>query len=282
MCILYIYNNYKFHYEILESIIVKYNEILKIENNTNNRIYLGILSSDDSFVRYIKGKYKDIILGTPKKYDYCISCTEYDQTYDIIKKNSNKHFYISHNVSSRLKLLSNVYYLTTLVSENVITTNILPFNKIKIKTNIPIYIIQGNITSDRRDYSLLLKILSETYDYDFKIKMIGRGNDIPDILKPYRHKILLKNNLNFIDYHKEFLDGYCILPLTTKQTHPQYYTNKLTSTINYASGYKLKCLIDKDLQDIYKLENVEIFKNKNDIVAAFKRTLVDFYQKKNK
>lgn len=280
MYILYICNKYDFHYEILESIIVKYNEILKIENDANNRIYLGILSCNNSFMKYIKGKYKNIILGTPKKYDYCISCTEYDERYDIIKKNSSKYFYISHNVSSRLKLLSNVYYLTELVSKNVITTNILPFNKIKIKTNIPNYIIQGNITSDRRDYSLLLKILSEKYDYDFKIKMIGRGNDIPDILKPYRDKILLKNNLNFMDYHKEFLDGYCILPLTTKQTHPQYYTNKLTSTINYASGYKLKSLIDKDLQDIYKLENVEIFNNKDDIVTAFKKTLVDFYQKK--
>lgn len=280
MCILYIYNNCDFHYEVLESIIVKYNEILKIENNANNRIYLGIPPNNICFVKYIKGKYKYIRLGTPKKYDYSISCTEYDDTYDIINKNSSKQFYISHNVSSRLKLLSNVYYLTELVSKNVITTNILPFNKIKIKTNIPNYIIQGNITSDRRDYSLLLKILSEKYDYEFKIKMIGRGNDIPDILKPYRDKILLKNNLNFMDYHKEFLDGYCILPLITKQTHPQYYTNKLTSTINYALGYKLKSLIDKDLQDIYKLENVEIFNNKDDIVAAFKKTLVDFYQKK--
>lgn len=281
MSILYIHNNADFHYEILESIIVKHNEILNIDNNIQNSIYLGILpSGNESFVRYIKDKYKDVILGIPIKYDYYISCTEYDKSYDIIKKNSTTHFYISHNVSSRLKLLSNVYYLTELANKNVITANILPFNDIKIQSNIPNYIIQGNITSERRDYSLLLKILSEKYDYDFKIKMIGRGNDLPANLKPYKDKIIFKNNLNFINYHKEFLDGYCILPLTTKQTHPQYYTNKLTSTINYASGYKLKCLIDNDLQNIYKLEYVEIFNNINDIVDAFKRTLVDFYEKK--
>ena len=81
-----------------------------------------------------------------------------------------------------------------------------------------------------------------------------------------------------INYHKEFLDGYCILPLITKKTHPHYYTTKLTSTINYTSAYKLKCLIDKDLQNIYKLQDVEIFNDISDIVNAFKKTLVDFYK----
>ena len=87
--------------------------------------------------------------------------------------------------------------------------------------------------------------------------------------------------MKFIDYHKEFLDAYCILPLITKETHSSYYNKKLTSSINYARGYKLKCLIDKDLQEIYNLEDVEIFNDMNDISAAFTRTLEQFYNEKN-
>jgi hypothetical protein len=91
------------------------------------------------------------------------------------------------------------------------------------------------------------------------------------------NKIVLKKNLNFIDYHTEFLDAYCILPLISKKTHPTYYKNKLTSSINYARGYKLKCLIDKDLQDIYELNNAEIYNDIDDITIGFVKTLEQFY-----
>lgn len=65
--------------------------------------------------------------------------------------------------------------------------------------------------------------------------------------------------------------------MISKQTQPQYYTKKLTSSINYAVGYDLKCLIDKDLQDIYNLKNVEIYKNIDDISRGFANTLDLFY-----
>ena len=124
--------------------------------------------------------------------------------------------------------------------------------------------------------TFLLVILSQNYKYDFKIKLIGRG-DLPQSLIKYKEKIILKNNLNFIDFHKEFLNGYCILPLISKNSNPNYYKKKLTSTINYAKGYKLKCLIDKDLQDIYNLEDVEIYNDIQYINYAFEKTLEKFY-----
>ena len=70
--------------------------------------------------------------------------------------------------------------------------------------------------------------------------------------------------------HKEFLDAYCILPLISKETQPGYYYNKLTSSINYARGYKLKCIIDEDLQEIYR--------DINDIESCFINTLENFYK----
>lgn len=151
----------------------------------------------------------------------------------------------------------------------------MPFSHKKIKTNIPIFVIQGSI-EHRRNSKLLVNILSNNYDYNFIIKIICKSEKIPDCLSIYKDKIQLKSNLDFIDFHTEFLDCYCILPLISKNTHNQYYTTKLTSSINYAKGYDLKCLIDKDLQDIYKLKNSYVHNNENDIVSVFNKALIDY------
>ena len=169
-----------------------------------------------------------------------------------------------------------MYFLTPLSKTQYIYTDILPYSKEKKISTIPIYVIQGNLNQGRRCYELLNKILDNSYKYKFIIKLIGRGN-LPKQLNKHKNKIVLKNNLNFSDYHKEFLDAYCILPLISKKTHPQYYNKKLTSSINYARGYNLKCIIDNDLQNIYNLDNVEIYNNKYDIVTCFKKTLEQFY-----
>ena len=143
--------------------------------------------------------------------------------------------------------------------------------------NVPIYIIQGRLNANNRNLSLLVNILENNYKYPFIIKLLGRG-ELPKSIEKYKNKIVLKNNLNFIDFHKEFLDCYCILPLITKNYNSEYYKTKLTSSINYVKGYNLKCLIDRDLQDIYKLKNVEVFNNENDIVDGFRNTLKDYYK----
>ena len=106
-------------------------------------------------------------------------------------------------------------------------------------------------------------------------------DNYPKFLEKYKDKIVIKKNLDFINFHKQFLDSYCLLPLITKQSHSKYYTFKLTSTINYDRGYKLKCLIDKDLQNIYNLDNVEIFNDIDDISSAFENTLETFYNSTN-
>ena len=124
---------------------------------------------------------------------------------------------------------------------------------------------------------MLIKILDQSYEYDFIIKLIGRGH-LPKELDKHKNKIVLKNNLNFIDYHKEFLDAYCILPLISKETRSQYYNSNLTSSINYARGYNLKCIIDEDLQEIYKLDNVEVYRDINDIEGCFINTLENLYK----
>ena len=271
-------NNNPCHYEILETFIIKYKELFKITENLEIYLYFKTDNTNTDFVKYIKDKYKNIKLEIPKHFNYYICTTIYDRDFNNIKKNTN-YIYISHEITDRLKALSNVYFLSPLQNvKNYIYCDILPFNTIKQKTDIPYYYIQGNIHPFRRNYNLLEKILSKTYKYDFKFVMLGRGS-LPEKLKKYKDKIIVKSNLSFTNYHKEFTKCYCILPLITKNTHPHYYKNKLTSTINYTKAYNLLCLIDKDLQDIYKLNNVELFNNENDICEVFEKTLLSFYNK---
>lgn len=108
--------------------------------------------------------------------------------------------------------------------------------------------------------------------------MVGKiiKNESHPIIKKFQSKIIIKNDLDFTDFHKEFIDAYCLLPLISKRSHPQYYTNKLTSSMNYLTAYNLKCVIDKDLQGIYNLKNAYVYDNEDDIVAAFEKSLMEF------
>ena len=273
---------YYFHVEIIESTIVKYHEILNINKTIPIEIYLYLNNKHPivkPFIKYIKNKYPNIKFKKINDYDYYINCTVYpkDANKLDISTESNKK-YIAHTISDKLENNPNVYFLTPLTKGKFFYADILPFSEEKSISNIPIYIIQGSFDTRRRNYSLLKKILDYNYQYDFKIKIIGRETkEYMPKLEKYKEKIILKTNLEFIDYHKEFQNAYCIIPLITKKSHPSYYTNKLTSSINYARGYKLKCLIDRDLQKIYNLKNVEIFNNIDDIVISFKKTLEEFY-----
>ena len=278
--ILFIENNVHFHYEIIESLLVHYHRLLPISCKESVMIHLSVLDNT-SFIHYIQEKYSNVKVSIPNKYDYYISATIFDIDYLTIPKNSLTHFYISHEITERLKELSNVFFLTPLsltssIRYKYFIANHLPFTEKKIISKIPIYIIQGNIKHSRRYYKLLKIILDANYEYPFIIKLVGRGYLLEE-LQEYSDRLVVKNNLEFTDYHSEFLDAYCILPLITKKTHLQYYQYKLTSTINYSIAYGLKCLIDQDLQEIYHLPNVEIFQDETDIVHAFKKTLNDFY-----
>ena len=271
---LLIHNYCRWHYEIIESVIIKYNEFFNIPCDETIEIYL-YFEGNASFKSYIENKYPNIIFNNISDYDYSINCTIYDSHYDNLNQNINSNEkYIAHEITDRLKSNPNVYFLTTLAKNNIFTANILPYYNIKIKTKIPIYLIQGDI--NRRYIELLKKILDTPLFYKYKIKILGKYG-LPKEFNKYKKRIIVKSNLSFIDYHKELSNVYCILPLISKEKHPQYYTRKLTSSINYSTGYNLKCLIDSDLQNIYNLNNVVIYDDINDISEKFKKTLKKFY-----
>lgn len=273
--ILLIVNTYPCHYEIIESVLIKYHEIFKLNQVTPFDIYLHIYPNQ-SFQSYLISRFPKITFGVPESYDYYINCTVYDKDIAQLDTKSSRRKYIAHEITPRLQSNPNVVFLTPLGKTNFFYADILPYSNQRKLSQIPIYVIQGNLVKARRYLDLLKNILNRSYSHKFIIKLIGRGN-FPKELEDQKEKIVLRNNLNFIDYHKEFLDAYCILPLISKRTHPRYYCDKLTSSINYARGYNLRCIIDSDLQKIYNLKNAEIYNSIHDIADSFENTLIKFY-----
>lgn len=276
--IIYIYNHVNFHYEIIESIILQYPLIIgkKLENPI---LYLSFhKNKNPSFYNYITKKYPFIKIGIPPSYHYSINCSVYTRFKRRIKRDK-KHFYISHEYNPFLVPFKNVFFVFPKIKERYISLHYLPFQNEKKMIERPIYIIQGNLNHGfRRNFHLLKLILEQQYSYPFQVKLIGSGQ-LPKILQPFKNKIILKNNLNFQEFHREFLDGYAILPLISKEKQKHYYTHKLTSSINYAKSYNLKCIMDNDLYNLYPLQNVEVYSSDKNIIHAFRKSLHDFYDK---
>ena len=270
----WIVNPYPTHLEIIESVIENYPQILGINEKVHVYVSFPIHPMNLRFDSYIQSRYPDIQLIQPDAYDYYIHCTIYDKHRSIIQKKMTHH-YIAHEITEELQSYPNVWFLTPLARYNYFYAKHLPYSTMKKRSSFPVYIVQGQLNDGKRDWNSLVSILKNTYEYPYQIKLLGRGK-LPRELEPYRDQLIVKTNLNFEDYHREFLDGYCILTLTTKKLQPYYYTKKLTSTISYALGYHLLCLLDTQLQDIYKLSNHEVYDK--DIVASFKKTLHNFYK----
>lgn len=256
---LLIINNDNFHFEIIESIVIHYNKILSIHKNEISTIILKI-ANNTNFIEYLQNKYPFLIINKNIYFGikYLINVSIYKKDYHLINKMVNS-FYISHEVDDELKKYNNVFFTTPLCNTNkYIYFTELPFKNKKQNSEIPIFIIQGEFK--RRNWNLLKKILERKYSIPYKIKILGNGA-IPITLKKlfttYNDIIEIKQDLNFQDYHREFLDCYGIIPCISKTENAAYYLNKLTSSINYGLGYNLWFLVDKDLQKIYNLKKVK-------------------------
>ena len=275
---LYIYNCCNYHYEIIESIIIGHEKIIgkKIKKIFITTKYSMKRFSRKSFENYITMRYPEIKFGYPKYYSdvYTINITMYPKDKKYIKKNVKNKFYIIHEIHKDFLDYKNVFALTPLFPRYIIPS-ILPFREYKKISNIPKFIIQGGV--DRRDISLLYNILNKSKTKNkFQIKILSRIKPPNDILNDKR--IIHKKLDKFMDYHDEFTDCYCIIPLISYEKQPHYYSKKCTSSINYAIGYNVKCLMDSRLQSIYKLKKAEVYYNNNNISKKFDQIVNNFYK----
>ena len=282
---IYIHNSKGFHYEVIESVICKYDQIVGVHKSEEDEVVLGLQGPKNSkdFSEYIINKYPHIkFLGYTTDHsffpfcndaDYYIECSMYGCSFLEEYADENKYFYINHAVNKRLKDSKNVFYLTPLGGERYIYADILPWSDSMKMSDTPTYIIQGAYT--RRNWGLIKQVLDceELKNLPFKIKVVGHG---VGALPFTDRRLIIKSGLPFREYHKQFLDCYCIMPLITKKEKPEYYTNKLTSSISYARAYNLKTLLDEDLQNIYNLKNAEVYDHPDHFVEAFHKTLKDF------
>lgn len=288
---------YSAHLEILESLIVKNNEIIK-KNIDFDHIYLFIYTNDKSFINYITDKYSNVSVVNNLdniNYDYHINATIYpykngkfkilnngygDPRYlNLDTLNKPNHFYISHRISETFNPYSNVMYLTPLsnISNKHIIADKLPFTEQKKKADFPIFIVVGR-SSLRNNKLLENTLLSlENYDKKFQVKYLSRNNPKLNITK----NVKICQNYNFVDFHKEILDAHCMITLISEKEQPNYYKNQLTSSINYIYAYKFKALTDKKLKHIYNLNSNDCYiynpEDQQTFIQQFKKVIDDFY-----
>lgn len=286
--------NYNYHYEIIESIIKKYDFICNISKLSQDQLYLENIQKND-YILYIQKKYPLIIVNQNQPYDKKIYVTFYPTLIEEFKQKLQEpsiYYFISHRVDDDLLKYSNVKFLTPLCNDKqkFFFCDILP--KItKKNTKIPVYAVQGKIYKNRRDYQLLLSLAKRRWPYDFKIKLIGDGNldSLPTEFLQYRNKIQIVFQSSYEDYHKHFEDVYVILPLLSKIKQPHYYKDQLTSTMNYIKAYQFKTIIDQDLQNIYQFLDAYVYpgdrkekqlheKYIQGFTDAFEKSLIDFYE----
>jgi len=266
-------NTFDYHHEIIESVIYKYGFVLGIEPSKDDVIYLQF-NKNKFYHEYIYNKYPLIKIFNEKEeiiesdFDYIIECTIHENNYKTII-DDGKHFYISHRVHQTYR--ENVFYLTPLCkTQRFFYADVLPYTEEKKISKIPTFAVIGDLNN--KDLTLLDKILDVTTDLKYKIKILGRnGNNINN------ENVSMLSHLNFQNFHRELLDVFCIITLTSKKKTNKYYNHMLTSTIHYTKAYNFKTIIDKDLQDIYNLDNVEIFENYDDIGSSFLKVIKDFY-----
>ena len=119
---------------------------------------------------------------------------------------NNRVAYISHDICDEMKAYDNVYFLSNLnqnIDNNKILNAIhLPFKDEKIKTNIPIFIIQGSIfrmlDNKTRNLEMLKSIINTETSLDYKIKIVVSSLDTA--ISYYQHYGFELTNENISDH----------------------------------------------------------------------------------
>lgn len=180
-------------------------------------------------------------------------------------------YYILHNYRLNISTPDNVFYLAPHCStnrpNNYFIPDVLPFSAKSVSypdrpRQIPIsegawILVQGRLT---RRVPALIKILIKFIN----TSLSGQAGNTP--IQPANLVILTKSNSlgiqqspnihmitnsDFWEFHQWSAKCNIIATLVSRQTHPKYYTSKLTSSISYGLAYQTQFLIDSDLNNIY-------------------------------
>ena len=205
--------DFDYHFEIIESIIQKYDTILKIKKKKEYQLYLENITSIE-YIEYINKIYPLIEINQKiDNYDYKIFTTFYFKdlnNYIEQINNPTKYFFICHEVDNNLKKYNNVFYLTPLCNNNnfydILTEDDLYNDMIEIKSRInkPI-IYQGHVNFYFDNYEPLKNknyVINERQKIDNTILKYDEKNSIiyKNVFKNYnwRNLLLSENDLNHL------------------------------------------------------------------------------------
>jgi len=275
-------HNVSYHHEILESVYFHIDFILKKPLRDTSDVYLYI-QPNPSFQAYMSQRYPYLRWcdkNTLPHYNYRIQCSFYPEktTYS----SSPSEFYIAHGSNKKYPYRPNIYYLTPLCKhpQNYFFATHLPFrHDPKISSvSTPIFVVQGDLK--RRCMKSVVRLLTfAPPSMPFKIKILSKTQELPLELEPWKDQLIVQCNLDFQDFHREFLTVDGLLFLTDRKKNSAYYSTKLTSSVNYCKAYSLPCLIDTSLQSIYSLANAFVHEDQDDLCDAFHRMLQDWYRR---
>ena len=281
----FINHNQNTHFEILFSILnyllnsntnIIFNPPIKLSHSNTKRIILkkDYINSCKYKLGYFK-KIDKLEIDNMKEneFDFCITTTIYPYMFDeLVKyKNNIKYLFICHTIDDCYNDWNNVYYHTPLAKRYFIP-DFFPFYDKKVSKSIPkVYLIQGSINIKRRNYKCLVDILEKYKNDNFKIRILGKGKELP-YLNKFKDKIEFLNNKNFIEYHKFFNDASYILPLIDESYKHEYFSKKYTSSISYGLGYKLPFIAHIKLKKIYPIKGY-FYSNLQEFIEIFGKTL---------
>lgn len=203
--------------------------------------------------------------------DKVVFCSAYPRDERTIRASDPKKFvYIMHTLDRGLHELPHVWGLTPLFPRHFMALHLPPIRHRPSKT-VRIA-IQGNITPHRRNFGMLAHWLRKTSAKDFTIQLLGRGRTPPCLL-PYERSGVLKisSNLPFARFHDAFADIDGLMALVTPQSHPQYFTQKLTSSVSYSIAYDIPILMHPEMQKIYNVDTYVSDQTPDPILALCQR-----------
>jgi hypothetical protein len=268
---IYIENKFNFHYEIIESVLSIFLEKIGIKGKYT--VYLKC-ATNESFEKYIKKKFTNVffIKRKPKLlFSHKIWTTFYCKYIDEYEYKPN-NWYICHDIEPWVLEKKNIFFVTPLCGvKRWFLPTLLP-SIVRKKSCIPIFIVQGKIDETRRNYASLVPFFEMYKDRNFLVKIIGDGA-LPNYLGIYKNKIKFCPILNFEEYHNEFSDVDCLLPLIDDTFEHNYFKSKLTSSISYVLAYNLPVIVHKKLVDIYHLKNASVYTNETEFLEEMGKFL---------
>jgi hypothetical protein len=117
------------------------------------------------------------------------------------------------------------------------------------------FLVQGNMQEGRRSYSSLLAVLLHpavvAVRDRFELLLIGDGAVPAELVK--LPGVTARIHLNEAEYHDACRSAHFVLPLTKPTTHPQYYQDTFSSTIQVGLAYELGFVVHAAQAQLYAL-----------------------------